>query len=138
VTLEWRFDRLYKFYMHKAPGDWRWVKAVAMHESGENPWAVGDSGLAVGLLQQHEDFQDTYHPQDARPAKEVAWMETDKRWHPAYQAACFATFWYHPHHIKLDERTRVISYHVGHISTLDEDGYYGAVMKEFALIPEGV
>lgn len=136
MSLETRFDGLYKFFLNKTPHDWKWVKAVAMHESNENPWAIGDGGKAVGLLQQHQDWQDTYHPQDSRPSNLVAWFETDKRWHPAYQIACFATLWYHPLHAKLDERTKVLTYHWGHISTADTDGYYADVMRQFQLIPE--
>lgn len=53
------FDSLYH---HFGGDDWKWFAAIAMHESGENPFAIGDDGLAWGLFQMHPDFWRDHSP----------------------------------------------------------------------------
>lgn len=73
------FDEMYR---HVAGDAWKWAKAVAIVESGENPAAVGDGGAAVGLMQQHADFF-------------ADWRQspTCRREYPICQVAAFINFW---------------------------------------------
>jgi len=48
------FDGWYRWVLDD---DWQWLKAIAIHESQEDPNTPdGDGGLAVGILQEHPDF----------------------------------------------------------------------------------
>jgi hypothetical protein len=94
---------------HYLGPDWLWGLALAEHESGGNPWAVGDGGLAAGVVQQHPDFQETYFP----TMEDHLWPLTDQRWHPAFQFACLATFWKKNAVLPVDQRLE--KYNLGHV-----------------------
>lgn len=82
------FDEMYR---HVLGSWWKWAKAVATVESGENPNAVGDGGAAVGLMQQHSDFF-------------IDWrrFSTCNRIYPLCQVEAFARFWNHYAGAKVD------------------------------------
>lgn len=116
--------RLRALAEHYLGADWMWALALIEHESSGNPWAVGDGGKAVGILQQHLDFQETYYPQHYDPV----WTDTDKRWHPAFQLACLAEFWKQNAALPIDQK--LAKYHQGHV-TADPD-YVSAVHDCYA------
>jgi len=53
IIIENTTDELIKFYSEKYGVSERLVKCILQRESGFNPYAEGDKGLAVGLAQFH-------------------------------------------------------------------------------------
>lgn len=77
----------------------RWadvVHAIALVESSENPFAVGDHGRAFGLLQQHPAFFFQYYGKVAefRATVEDTWIEA--------QIKCAASFFEIYDHLGFD------------------------------------
>lgn len=85
-------DELDEMYRHVAGDAWKWAKAIAIVESGENPAAVGDGGAAVGLMQMHSDFFTDWRQ-----------SPTCNRDYPICQVAAFVRFW-NVHYLLSDER----------------------------------
>jgi hypothetical protein len=118
-------DRLYLLYMGPYA---RETKASFMEESGEDPLEISPSGLGVGIGQQSAAWQVTYPP-SMPPLNGLLYghaMATDRRWHPAFQLGCRATFCHR--HSMLDMGARLRAYHYGHEQNSDPDGYVAKVM----------
>ena len=75
------FDSLFQKY---CGARWRLARAIAIVESGLNPWAANPTTSAVGLMQQ----TDLFSKQWAYPATE----STDLRWLPPVQIRAFRNF----------------------------------------------
>jgi hypothetical protein len=139
-------DRLYRLYLRE------WARegmAVALAESQEDVLAISPGGLGVGILQQSAAWQADYAPTPSALGEPLSRLErletwigsadggylyghamaTDRRWHPAYQIACYATFCFK--HKALDRLARLRLYHYGHEQDADPDGYAERVMKFF-------
>jgi len=100
------FDSLYKCFGGE---DWELFRAIALQESRENPWAIGDGGDAVGLFQQHASF----------------WVDfgstvAEDRWHPAAQLRALRNFWHTYSNETLEER--LLRYHYRGKSNAPIDG----------------
>lgn len=54
------WDDIYKKWADVRGLDWRLLKAVAMHESDENPNAIGDNGASIGLMQVQKIIGQAY------------------------------------------------------------------------------
>jgi hypothetical protein len=96
VNMSVQFNSLYKFY---AGTDWRWFKAIAIVESGENPYAIGDSGLAAGLFQMHPDWWQDY-----------GLCPPDWRWVPAVAMRALRRFWDHSSKVTVPDRVKIFHY----------------------------
>jgi hypothetical protein len=99
----------------------RWAEAVIIRESDGNPDALGDNGRAIGIMQQHAEFQHDYHPVDCAASGKVEPEARGIDWLPAFQIGCFAFFW--RANLNLTAKGRVIKYHLGHVDDTDPDGY---------------
>ena len=109
-------------------------KAVALAESEEDIYAISPSGLGVGIMQQSAAWQVTFPP-SMPPLDGLLYghaMATDRRWHPAFQLACYATFCYR--HRTLDRLSRLRLYHYGHEQAEDPDGYVARVEQYYVTL----
>jgi hypothetical protein len=134
-----RFDGLYK---HALGAEWKWAKAVAIVESGENEWALGDGGRARGLFQMWDLFFTDYAAGPAGADASMWW------WMPPVQVAIFANFWSREPVVAYLEGPRatpkLLVFHYGltaardliegfvqHGEPLDPDGYVQKVLSEY-------
>ncbi|MFI4971286.1 MAG: transglycosylase SLT domain-containing protein, partial [Hyphomicrobiales bacterium] len=115
----------------KAAGDdWAWAAAVVEHESGWNPLAVGDDGLAVGLFQMHPSFIAWIWPEYSTDGAMLRLAHTD----PFFQADTFERFWARKF-ATLQPADKLMIYHYGETKAAslakaenpDPDGYVAAI-----------
>ena len=114
----------------------REAKAVALAESLEDVVAISPGGLGCGILQQSAEWQATYPPTMPPLTSRLFGhaMSTDRRWHPAFQLACYASFCLKAHLLAFDARLRL--YHYGHLTADDPDNYVSRVMREWGQLAE--
>ena len=109
-----QYRQLLEHYI--ANPDWvLWAEAIIAVESRGNPYAVGDGSLALGVMQQHPDFQETYHPSGLGGS---TWLRANTE----YQIECLIDFWVR--HVGCDIRGRMLIYHYGHLELEDPDNYW--------------
>ncbi|MBF6571809.1 MAG: transglycosylase SLT domain-containing protein [Candidatus Binataceae bacterium] len=87
--------------------DWAWAAAVVQVESNWNPYAMGDSGLALGLFQMHPNFMADQFREYSDRGEMLILLSHD----PFAQAEAFRRFWQRNSHLQVEDRLRV--YHYG-------------------------
>lgn len=108
------------------------AKALALAESNEDPFAISPEGLGCGLMQQSAAWQADYMPTPQGLGSGFLYghaMSTDRRWHPAFQLACYAMFAYKHRDLSKEARWRL--YHYGHLMDTDPDNYVAHVMESW-------
>ena len=105
-------------------------KQIAMRESSENPLAVGDVGLAVGLFQMHYDFIQTWAPM---PKAAIVVLPCDAiviHWSAGIWALALHNFLDHHSALDISIAKALRIFHYGHDEQADPDDYVADVLMQ--------
>ena len=117
----------YSYYHHIWPANQYLPKAIAFRESREDPFAVGDDGLAVGLFQLHWDFIVTWAGNSSGQAFKLPGEQIVAHWSPGIWALAVGNFLTHHHDEQWTVQLALNLFHYGHVEAADPDHYVAAV-----------
>jgi hypothetical protein len=104
-------------------------KAIAIHESSEDPFAIGDVGDAVGLFQMHWSFLETWALDGCKADTFPAWRRYEIHHSPGIWRLALGNFLSHQRGVGASISTAVNIFHYGHFEPTDPAGYVQAVQK---------